>query len=295
MSYTNKTTHYEIPLPLGTDLTTPMDYNTSMEAVDTALFAASSDASSAAETAQSAVETANAVSEALATTDANVLDLQGSVSTLQATVTGHTSQIADVRADAEDAICSINEPTATAAYAHAIGDYFWYNDTLYKATTVINIGDQIVPNTNCETVTVMSELTNESISAEDVSYDNTSSGLVAANVQAAIDEIKSDLANKLNISDRFTLGYINHDLQSPTIQDAIKRMCVAIIPIGHPRITSFSINTSNGYTYQGIVYNDANNAFGMFSGFNDLSMGNFKYESSTETVTVALATMTPMA
>ena len=45
MSYTNETTHYGIPLPLGSDLTTPMDYNESMQAVDTALFGAVSDAS----------------------------------------------------------------------------------------------------------------------------------------------------------------------------------------------------------------------------------------------------------
>ena len=54
MSYTNETTHFGIPLPLGSDLTTPMDYNEAFEAVDGALFGAQGDASTANENAAAA-------------------------------------------------------------------------------------------------------------------------------------------------------------------------------------------------------------------------------------------------
>ena len=54
--YTNQTTHYEIPLPLGTDLTTPMDYNESMQAIDTAVWGATQDAATATSDAANAVE-----------------------------------------------------------------------------------------------------------------------------------------------------------------------------------------------------------------------------------------------
>ena len=62
MGYTNETTHYGIPLPLGSDLTTPMDYNTAAEAVDAAVFEAVSNSSGAVDTAAEAVQTANTAS-----------------------------------------------------------------------------------------------------------------------------------------------------------------------------------------------------------------------------------------
>ena len=65
MASTNFTTHYSIPLPLGTDLTTPMDYNEAAEAVDTALFGAVTDAGNASEAASAAVNTANTASAAV--------------------------------------------------------------------------------------------------------------------------------------------------------------------------------------------------------------------------------------
>ena len=50
------------------------------------------------------------------------------------------------------------EATTTSAHAYAVGDYFIYNDTLYRTTAAISIGDTITPGTNCTAVTVASEL-----------------------------------------------------------------------------------------------------------------------------------------
>lgn len=158
MSYTNETTHYGIPKPLGTDLTTPMDYNNAADAIDTAVWGAVQDAAQATSDAADAKTTANNAAGAVTTLEGTVTTLEGTVGTQGTAITNLGTEVSDVRADLSDAICAVKEPTATAAYAHAIGDYFWYNDTLYRTTSTIAVGDTIVPNTNCETVTITSEM-----------------------------------------------------------------------------------------------------------------------------------------
>lgn len=158
MGSTNFTTHYSIPLPLGTDLTTPMDYNEAAETVDTALFGAVTDAGNASDAAAAAVSTANAASEAVDTVSADLVQEKAKIVALQTRMTNAENEIDDVRADGEDAICAYNEPTATSTHAYAIGEYFFYNNTLYQATADIAIGETITPDTNCETTNITSEL-----------------------------------------------------------------------------------------------------------------------------------------
>ena len=158
MASTNFTTHYSIPLPLGTDLTTPMDYNEAAEAVDTALFGAVTDAGNASEAASEAVNTANTAS---ATAEAVRSDLaleKAKIVQLQTRMTAAENDIDDVYTDVTDMITAYKETSATSTHAYAIGDYFIYNETLYKATAAITVGATIVPNTNCETTNVSSEL-----------------------------------------------------------------------------------------------------------------------------------------
>lgn len=193
MSYTNETTHFGIPLPLGSDLTTPMDYNTAAEAVDEALFGAQGDAATANENAAAAVETANAVSEALDALSATVGGHTSQISALGARMTNAENNIDDVRSDLEDMIVAFNEPTATSTHAYAIGDYFIYNDVLYKATAAIAIGDTIVPNTNCTATNVMTEVAaggGSSPTAADVSLAPIT-GMSANDVQEGIEELKN--------------------------------------------------------------------------------------------------------
>lgn len=159
MAYTNETTHYGIPLPLGSDLTTPMDYNPSAQEVDTVLFEAKTDSASS-------LQKANQLQQDLATTNGNVTAVTGRVTTLEGTVTTqgqsilqNTQDISDVRADALDMIVAKDEGTAqVATVAVAEGEYFRYNDVLYIATQAIAVGDTIVPNTNCKATNVGTEL-----------------------------------------------------------------------------------------------------------------------------------------
>lgn len=193
MSYTNETTHFGIPLPLGSDLTTPMDYNEAFEAVDGALFGAQGDAATANENAANAVETANATSEALDTLSSTVGGHTSQIAALGARMTNAENNIDDVRSDLEDMITAFNEPTATSTHAYAIDDYFIYNDVLYKATAAIAIGDTIVPNTNCSATNVMTEVSaggGSTPTAADISLAPII-GMAADEVQGGIAELRA--------------------------------------------------------------------------------------------------------
>lgn len=159
MSYANGTQFYNLPQTVGTDKRDWFDTNQAFAAVDAALHAAASGQAADA--------------EAIATINGKLLDDESAITSLQGSVSTHASQIttlansvnqlntevADVRADAEDMICAYNEGAAAASTrAYEVGDYFIYNDVLYKATLAIDIGDTIVPNTNCEASNVTSEI-----------------------------------------------------------------------------------------------------------------------------------------
>lgn len=160
MSYANGTQFYNLPQTVGTDKRDWFDTNSAFAAIDAALHSAVTGQASDAE----AIATINGK---LATDEADIAALQtkgnthdSQIATLQTTVNAQAAQISDVRQDAEDMITANNEgAAATSTRAYAIGDYFIYNDVLYKATAAIAVGDTIVPNTNCEATNVDTELT----------------------------------------------------------------------------------------------------------------------------------------
>jgi len=158
MSYASGTTHYNLPQTVGSDKRDWTDTNQAFSDIDAAIYGAAQGASAAT----SAIETINGQIETItgkqATDEGNISTLSGKVSTLESTVGTQGAAIADVRQDLQDNIESNHEASATSTHAYEIGDTFYYNDVLYKATAQIAIGGTIVPSTNCTAVTVMSEL-----------------------------------------------------------------------------------------------------------------------------------------
>lgn len=159
MSYTQGTTHYNLPQTLGDDKRDWFDTNQPFADVDAALY-------SAYEGVQTLDKDLTTVKSDLNTAQTDIADIKKydaentvKVSALETLTAQHTVDIEDVRNDAEDMICSVEEKTATAQYEHLTGAYFRYNDTLYVATTDISKGDTIVPNVNCRTTDVASGLT----------------------------------------------------------------------------------------------------------------------------------------
>lgn len=202
MSYANGTTHYNLPQTVGTDKRDWFDTNQAFADVDAALHTASETASSAASDIVSLGGRVTDLETASGTQAQDIVGIKADILSQGGAITRLDGKIDGVKADALDMICAIDEGTAqVATVAVNEGQYFRYNDVLYIATANIAIGDTIVPNTNCTATNVATELQGLSApSASDVSYDNTSSGMTADDVQEAIDELKSDLTNKVEVT-----------------------------------------------------------------------------------------------
>lgn len=214
MSYANGTTHYNLPQTVGTDKRDWFDTNQAFADIDEALYGAVQQSTSTATAVTALTTRVGAVESDVATIQASQSTDEANIAALQTLTSQHTTEIADVKADALDMICAVDEGTAqVATVAVAEGKYFRYNDVLYMATTAIAVGDTIVPNTNCRATNVATELESiqggETIVAEDVGYDNTTSGLTATNAQDAIDELNADVDEKITFFD--TSSFVSLD------------------------------------------------------------------------------------
>ena len=189
MSYANGTTHYNLPQTVGTDKRDWSDTNQAFSDIDAAIYSAASDATSASSnftTLDSQINGAGGIDSRLTTAEHDIDNCEGDISTLQSTVSGHTAAISDVRSDLQDAIVAYNEPTATSTHAYAEGDYFFYNDILYKASAAIAIGDTIVPNTNCVATNVITE-----VAANTTEIDSVKSALPSVVATVTADGVKT--------------------------------------------------------------------------------------------------------
>ncbi len=167
MSYANGTNHYNLPQTVGTDKRDWFDTNEAFRNVDADLYSAKTTADDVAQDMADVVTQVGNLSTRVSTTEGNIDTLESGLATanenigINATAISNLgTQVGDVEQDMKDSICSIEEASATAQYRHEVGTYFWYNDTLYKTTVLIPVGNTIVPNTNCETTNVTTELLN---------------------------------------------------------------------------------------------------------------------------------------
>lgn len=226
MSHTNSTTNYELSQFLGSDKPAWLvDYNGDMLKIDTQM---KTNAEAAAAVAEDVSELQSEIgSEGLtgritqAENDIDSLETAvGSVAlpTTAQTLTGAVAELKGVNDDQTTAIG--NNATAIAqaagnisgvsqlAYSiadvydstdtYAVGNYAINANTLYKCTTAIPVGEAF-DSSKWTSVKVMNEMPSGAgtVDADDVSYDNTSSGLTATNVQDAIDELDSEIDNTL--------------------------------------------------------------------------------------------------
>lgn len=189
MSYASGTTHYNLPQTVGSDKRDWTDTNQAFSDIDAAIYGAAQGASAAT----SAIETINGEIETItgkqAVDEGNISTLSGKVSTLESTVGTQAAAIADVRQDLQDNIESNHEASATSTHAYNVGDTFYYNDVLYKATAEITIGGTIVPSTNCTAVTVMSEIDQINSDLSGLIKTGTASGTTDANGNISLGDI----------------------------------------------------------------------------------------------------------
>ncbi len=157
--YEHGTAHFNLPQTVGTDKRDWLDTNQAFADVDAALYTASETASSTASALSGLSQTVAGVQEDVTDIQEDVTEIGGRVTQQGSAITGLTTRVDDVKADSLDMICAVDEGTAqVATVAVTEGKYFRYNDVLYIATSNINIGDSIIPNTNCRATNVATEL-----------------------------------------------------------------------------------------------------------------------------------------
>lgn len=251
MSYANGTQFYNLPQTVGTDKRDWLDTNSAFAAIDAALHSAVVGQASDAE----AIATINGK---LATDEADIAALQtkttshdSQITALQTTVNTQASQIQDVRQDAEDMITANNEgAAATSTRAYAIGDYFIYNDVLYKATSAIAIGDTIVPNTNCEATNVDTELTQLNSDLANKVISVTGDGVKT--YSQILTEIKTALgANTLNHNSRIEVTGTDYNSIFECVDSGIGIFSRSVGIATDARITTINLKNT---TWQNAVF-----------------------------------------
>lgn len=155
MSATNVTTYYEFPVFVGSDKPAWLvDWNGAMNAIDSAIHVAKAEADANATNIASLQSSVTSLSGSVESQGSSITSLIQSLTSLQGTVNTITSLIGNGEPTTQDKtiIGAINELKADI--------------------------DALDPS-------------GEGVQAENVSYDNTDSGLTATDVQSAIDELAS--------------------------------------------------------------------------------------------------------
>ena len=158
MSSTTTTQFYGLTQYIGTDKPDFSDNNQAFRNVDADLHQVVQDS-------QGFTSDIADLTERVGNLDTDLTNLSGDLDgekakivALQNKELSQDTEISRVERNAQDMITAYNEASATSTHAYAVGDYFIYNNVLYQATAAIAVGATIVPDTNCTTTNVTSEL-----------------------------------------------------------------------------------------------------------------------------------------
>lgn len=248
MSYATGTTHYNLPQTVGTDKRDWSDTNQAFSDIDAAIYGAVSDVATAG-TAISGLETRMTAAEGnISDNAANITSLDTRMTTAEGAITSLSSRVDDVGSDLGDMICAYNEPTATSTHDYAVGDYFRYNNVLYRATQIIAIGDTIVPDTNCTTTNVTTEIKILSDAVADL--DTDISGFAKETLLTPYHEDSTTSTRNYTIGDRVAVdGSLRVITSTVAIGDTIDNSNSALSFIGTPT-TIYSISANGVMTWR---------------------------------------------
>lgn len=207
MSYEHGTDFVNLPQTVGTDKRDWFDTNEAFRDLDAKLRTAYEGVGTAEAqitelntrvdnvqtVTQQNVEDISDLRTDLATTDERVAGNSSAIATL-------TTEVHESTTDLEDMIEVSEEASATAENAHAVGTYFRYNDNLWRTTVAIRVGDEIVPDVNCETTDVMTRielLEGQAPTPQTSEIDDT---VIALNKTWSSSKINDQLSTKCNDS-----------------------------------------------------------------------------------------------
>lgn len=202
MSATNSTTHYNLPVFLGSDKPAWLvDWNGAMSAIDSAIYEAKQTADSASSAAAAVASDLSTLSSTVSGLGSDITTISGSLTTLIGTVNTITSLIGN------------GEPTTT-------------DKTIIGAINEINAK---IPEPG------------GAVAADDVTYDNTDSGLVATNVQDAIDELASASPTPVSKNKKVLIIADSYGMRNTP------NFC-SILETAYPTVYTCDATSGSGYT-----------------------------------------------
>lgn len=158
MSSTTTTQFYGLTQYIGTDKADFADNNQAFRNVDADLHQVVQDSQGFTSDIANLTERVGNLDTDLTNLSTDLDEEKAKITALQNKELSQDTEIARVERNAQDMITAYNEASATSTHAYAVGDYFIYNNVLYQATAAIAVGATIVPDTNCATTNVASEL-----------------------------------------------------------------------------------------------------------------------------------------
>ena len=188
MSSTSTTQYYGLTQYVGTDKPDFADNNVAFRDVDAALHGVVQDAEGFATDITNLQTDVAAAQSAITTLQTDLDTAEAAIVTINNKDLAQDAEIARVDTNSKDMITAYNEASATSTHAYAIGDYFIYNNVLYKATAAIAIGDTIVPDTNCTTTNVTSELIQLNSDLSDIVMVNKTITMSGTTAQITLDD-----------------------------------------------------------------------------------------------------------
>jgi hypothetical protein len=216
MAHTNQTAHYHLPQYVGTDIINPLtDTNGAYEAIDTAIYEVGTTATGMADDiAALKIQNGNSALDTTAQTLSGAInELKSGEDALGLRVTANETDISTLQTQMSTATGNITTLNTSVAGLQTEMAGKASATALNNLTTKVGTGNLNTTAQNC--VDAINEVLAEipsggGVSADDVTYDNTDSGLTATNVQDAIDEVKADV-------DAIVVPVIHEELQTATI------------------------------------------------------------------------------
>lgn len=158
MSSTTTTQFYGLTQYIGTDKPDFSDNNTAFRNVDADLHQVVQDSQGFSSDIAGLTQAVGDLNTDLTNLSGDLDGEKAKITALQNKELSQDGEIERVERNAQDMITAYNEASATSTHAYSVGDYFIYNNVLYQATAAIAVGATIVPDTNCTTTNVTSEL-----------------------------------------------------------------------------------------------------------------------------------------
>lgn len=195
MAHTNQTAHYHLPQYVGTDIINPLtDTNKAYEDIDTALYEQGQNIAGVVDDID-ALKIQNgdsALDTTAQTLSGAVNELKNGEDAIGLRVTANETNIGTLQTQMSTATGNITTLNTTVSGLQTEVASKASATALDNLTTKVGTGNLNTTAQNCVDAIneVLAEIpSGDDVSADDVTYNNTDSGLTATNVQDAIDEI----------------------------------------------------------------------------------------------------------